>query len=89
MSLDDASAIPSRRWHKGLRGWWKRLAWRRASRKMTESDIEELRKRLIIVGRQLEELPDTSRVFKRRMELLRDRERCETIIAIWEAERQA
>ncbi len=56
---------------------------------MTESDIEELRKRLIIVGRQLEELPDTSRVFKRRMELLRDRERCETIIAIWEAERQA
>jgi len=68
----------------GLVGWWNRRTWRRAARGVAESEVDELRKRVVIINRQLDGLPDSSRVFKRRMELLRDRERCETIIAAWE-----
>ena len=73
--------------YRGLVGWWKRIVWRRATRRMNEGQINDLRKRLIIINRQLEELPVTSRAFKLRMELLRDRERCQTVIAMWEAEK--
>ncbi len=51
---------------------------------MRESDIDELRKRLIIMNRQLGELPISSRVQKRRIELLQERERCEVMIHAWE-----
>jgi len=55
-------------------------------RRMTESDIDELRKRLVIITRQFDELPISSWMLKRRAELTRDRKRCEAIIAAWEAE---
>jgi len=76
---------PQRQIVKGLWGWLMRMNWRRRARQMSRVDVDELRKRLVIINRQLQELPISSRVFKRRMELLRDRERCNTIIAAWEA----
>ena len=68
----------------GLWGWLVRGRWRRAARRMTEAEIDELRKRIVIISRQLDGLPISSRVQARRMELLRDRERCQTIVAEWE-----
>lgn len=68
----------------GLRGWLLHRLWRRTARRMREAEIDELRKRVVIITRQLDGLAISSRVMKRRMELLRDRERCLTIIAEWE-----
>lgn len=68
----------------GVWGRWVRWLWRRTARRMNESQIDELRKRNVIVTRQLDGLPFSSRVQKRRRELLRDRERCEALIAEWE-----
>ena len=71
----------------GLWGWFIRMRWRSSARRMSEPEIDELRKRIIIVERQLESMPVSSRVRSRRMELLRDRERCQTIVNEWEAAR--
>ena len=83
ISAPDASSSP-RPVMGGLWGWWSRMLSRRATRRMTEPEIDDLRKRVVIIARQLDGLPISSRVAKRRMELLRDRERCLTIIAEWE-----
>jgi hypothetical protein len=68
----------------GLRGWWKRLQWKREARDLQELDIDGLRKRIVILDHQLELLPTSSSVHRRRMELLEERERCVIIIATWE-----
>lgn len=75
---------PSTRTTRGVAGWIRRLVWRRNVRRMKESDIDLMRKRIIIITSQLQQLPDSSTVRKRRKELLRDRERCEYVIAEWE-----
>ena len=72
----------------GFIGWLKRAYWSRESRKFSEDDIAELRKRLIIIDRQLDEMPISRRIHTRRMELLTDRERCRTIIGSWETARK-
>lgn len=51
---------------------------------MKEAEIDALRKRIVILNSQLKQLPDSSRVKKRRLELLQDRERCEFTVATWE-----
>jgi len=75
---------PSARTTRGIAGWFRHLVWRRNARRMKESDIDLMRKRIIIITSQLQQLPDSSTVRKRRKELLRDRERCEYVIAEWE-----
>jgi hypothetical protein len=68
----------------GVLGWFTRARWRRHGRRLDETGVDELRKYLIIINRQLEEMPISSRLHKRRMELLRDRERCRTMLSSWE-----
>ena len=81
---DAATSAPPRQIVGGVKGWVLRKLWKRRAKKIGEPDIDELRKRLIIMNRQLGEMPISSRIQKRRMELLRERERCEVIIAEWE-----
>ncbi len=75
---------PSTRATRGIVGWVRRIVWRRNARGMKESDIDLMRRRIIIITSQLQQLPDSSTVLRRRKELLRDRERCEFVIAEWE-----
>ncbi|HQK23807.1 MAG TPA: hypothetical protein PLM66_13040, partial [Candidatus Latescibacteria bacterium] len=53
----------------GIAGWIRRLVWRRNARRMKESDIDLMRKRIIIITSQLQQLPDSSTVLRRRKEL--------------------
>ena len=52
---------------------------------MSEEQVGELRKMLIIIERQAAEMPISSKLHKRRMEILREQERLEYMIAQWEA----
>ncbi|HOS65553.1 MAG TPA: hypothetical protein PK251_12445 [Candidatus Latescibacteria bacterium] len=83
-SNNNENPAPSTRTTGGIAGWIRRLVWRRNARRMKESDIDLMRKRIIIITSQLQQLPDSSTVLRRRKELLRDRERCEFVIAEWE-----
>jgi hypothetical protein len=69
---------------KGLLGWFLRGKWRRAGRKLGDPDLSELRKTLVIVDRQLSGMPISTRLSQRRMELLKERERCRITLDAWE-----
>ena len=69
---------------KGFLGWFLRGRWRRAGRRLAETDVLDLRKTLVIVERQLAGMPISTRLSKRRMELLKERERCGTMLESWE-----
>jgi hypothetical protein len=82
--MDLPTASGQARVARGVLGRWLGMWWRRTARRMREADVDELRKRVVILTRQLDGLPVTSSIRKRRIQLLRDRERCQTIIAEWE-----
>jgi hypothetical protein len=72
----------------GVSGWVKQYLWKRKARRMSEEDITEVNKRLIILKRQIDSMPVTSRLHKLRMELLVDRERCQIMISAWESRQE-
>ena len=68
----------------GLWGWLCRSFWKRKGRRMSKDQIVDLRKMLVIVDRQATELPVSAKSNKRRMEILKDRERLGVMISAWE-----
>ena len=68
----------------GIAGWLKRMIWKRAAGKMSDEQVSEMRKHLIIVEKQLANMPVTSSLSRRRLELLIEQERCRIMITTWE-----
>jgi hypothetical protein len=73
----------------GFLGRLKQYLWKRKAQRMSEEDIGEVSKRLIIIKRQIDGMSVTSSLHKLRMELLIDRERCQVMIAAWEARQES